>query len=55
MIFYRLSFKDGSFSGWTTNAEYITENAKYFKADVQMRIPTGETTYAYTTVKWNEI
>ena len=35
-IRYRLIFKDGSYSAWTTDKEQIVEDAKFFRADIEV-------------------
>ena len=34
--FYRLVYKDGSHSAWTSDYEYITEMAKFFRAEIEV-------------------
>ena len=35
-IRYRLIFKDGSHSAWSTDKEWVVENAKFFRADIEV-------------------
>lgn len=34
-IRYRLIFKDGTHSAWTTDKKFIEENAKFFSAKIE--------------------
>lgn len=36
VIRYRLVFRDGSHSAWTTDKERITKNAKFFGVDIEV-------------------
>lgn len=36
MTRYRLRFKDGSVSAWSSNKEEVEENAKFFKAEIEV-------------------
>ena len=38
MTMYRLRYKDGSLSAWSTNREWIEDCAKSFNAEVESRV-----------------
>lgn len=37
MTYYRLTFKDGSHSAWTTNKALVEKDAKFFHATIETK------------------